>query len=368
MKPAERKLQRWIDLIAVLLGHRYGVTFAELKEMVPAYGAAKEEDTIARMFERDKDELRAIGLPIRVREEESDEGMLQRYYMKASEMYLPYLTLASRCGAGTGKVPPAGYRSVPALAFEPGELSVLLRGARCAKATGDPALAHDAESAIRKLTYDFGVALGSVAGESESDAVRIPEPTTAPIVSVLGDALLRRKRVTFTYHSMNRDVTDRRTVEPYGLFFSSGHWYLAGPDASNGELRKFRVSRMSDVEPNTKKPQSADYEIPAHFRLAAHARTKVPWELGDGPAEEMVVEVRGESGATRAVRSLGEAVHGHADRRRFHVRRVDSFARWIMSFAGEVVPVSPQRLIDQYRMIVLSTLELYASTPAVERA
>ena len=365
MKPADRKLQRWIDLIAALLGHRYGVTFAELKGMVPAYGADKEEDAVARMFERDKDELRAIGLPIRVREEESDEGMLQRYYMRAGETYLPYLALASRGDGATTRVPPVGYRSVPTLAFEPGELPVLLRGARCAKATG-PALAQDADSAIRKLTYDFGVALGSVAGESESDAVRIPEPTTAPTVCMLGDALLRRKRVAFTYHSMNRDVTDRRTVEPYGLFFSSGHWYLAGQDVSNGELRKFRLSRMSDVEANTKKPQSSDYEIPAHFRLAVHARTKDPWELGDAPAEEMIIEVCGESGATRAVTSLGEAVDGQANRRRFQVRRVDSFARWIMSFAGEVVPVSPQRLIDQYRTIVSSTLGLYAPARSAE--
>ena len=329
--------------------------------MVPAYGEAdKDPGTIARMFERDKDELRALGMPIRVRDEESEEGMVQRYSMRASETYLPYLALASSGGSQKpAKVPPPGYRDVTSLAFEPGELSVLLRGARCAKATGDATLANDADSAIRKLTHDFGIALGSVAGESEFDAVRAAEASVAPIATLLGDALLRRKSVSFKYHSMNRDVTERRAVEPYGLFFSSGHWYLAGRDTSNGELRKFRLSRMSEVESNSKKPQSADYEIPNNFRLAEHARAKGPWELGDGPAEEMVVGIRGESGATRAVKSLGAAVEGSANRRCFQVRRVDSFARWIMSFAGEVVPVSPQRLIEQYRLIVSATLQSY---------
>ena len=368
MKAADRKLQRWIDLIAALLGHRYGVTFAELRGMVPAYGADREGVTILRMFERDKDELRALGIPIRVREEETDDGVLQRYQIKANEMYLPYLTLASQQPKRPAKVPPEGYRDVPQLVFEPGELSALLRAANCTRAAGHPVLAHDAESAIRKLTYDLGVALGSTAGESESDSVRPAEASVASTVSTLGGALLRHKTVTFDYHSMNRDVNDRRTVEPYGLFFISGHWYLAGRDAASGELRKFRVNRISGLEANAKKPQSVDYVIPPEFRLADHARAKDPWELGDAPAEEMIVEIRGESGATQAVHSLGAAVARSPRRRCFQVRRVDSFVRWIMSFAGEVIPVSPPHLVEQYKSVVAATLNIYSPAESAARA
>ena len=93
------------------------------------------------MFERDKDELRALGLPIRVKDEETEDGMTQRYQIKASEMYLPYLALASRAaGSAPRPIPPAGYRTVPTLAFEPDELSALIRAARQTKAVGDPAL------------------------------------------------------------------------------------------------------------------------------------------------------------------------------------------------------------------------------------
>lgn len=114
MKPADLKLQRWIDLLAALLSHRYGATFAELKTLVPAYGEAKDSATLARMFERDKDELRALGLPIRVRDGDTENGETQRYYMKASEMYLPYLALASRAAGSVPArhVPPPGYRDV----------------------------------------------------------------------------------------------------------------------------------------------------------------------------------------------------------------------------------------------------------------
>lgn len=363
MKPADAKLQRWIDLLAALLGHRFGATFADLKTLVPAYAEDKDPATMARMFERDKDELRALGLPIRKRDEETDEGLTQRYSVKPSEMYLPYLALTSRSPASSRYIPPQGYRNIPTLTFEPDELSALIRAVRQAKAAGDPALARDAESAMQKLTHDLGVAVGSVAGESETDAARLSDQSATPSVMVLGEALLRRKRVTFVYHSMNRDVTEERTVEPYGLFFLSGHWYLAGRDGDVGAIRKFRVSRMERVAANAKKPQSTDYDIPSDFELATLARSQESWELGDGLPEEMIVEIRGESGAAMSVRSIGAEVADAPMRRRFQVRRVDSFVRWLMSFAGEVVPISPEHLVAQYRTVISSTLAAYdAST------
>src|SRR5690348_10819141 len=65
--PAAAKLQRWIDLLAALLTHRYGLTFEQLKREVPAYAASARttsEGSLERTFERDKDELRALGIPI----------------------------------------------------------------------------------------------------------------------------------------------------------------------------------------------------------------------------------------------------------------------------------------------------------------
>ena len=358
---ADAKLQRWIDLLAALLSRLYGATLAELKTLVPAYGAAKNRAAIDRMFERDKDELRALGLPIRVRDEETDEGTTQRYYMRGRETYLPYLNLAATptTPRSAGKAPSEGYRDLPTITFEPDELSALVRAARSAKSVGDPGLTRDIESAIAKLTYDLGLALGSVVGESDAHATRIPEPGAAPAVSTLGESLLRRKHVTFVYRSMNRDVTEERTVEPYGIYFSSAHWYLIGRDVQAESLRKFRVSRMVNVRANATKPQSHDYDIPADFDLAAHARAKEPWELGEEPPEEMLVEVRGNSGIAESVLSLGAPGLGSPRRRCFQVRRADSFVRWLMSFGGEVVPISPPSLCEQFRNVVSATLSAY---------
>jgi hypothetical protein len=73
---ADAKLQRWIDLIAALLCYRYGVTLAELKTIVPGYGGAGSRQPSTRCSS-DKDELRALGLPIRVRPGDIENGQGQ---------------------------------------------------------------------------------------------------------------------------------------------------------------------------------------------------------------------------------------------------------------------------------------------------
>ena len=67
MSSAKRpaKVQRWIDLIAALLRFHYPVSFEQLSRDVPAYTNEKQSsEARMRMFERDKDELRALGVAI----------------------------------------------------------------------------------------------------------------------------------------------------------------------------------------------------------------------------------------------------------------------------------------------------------------
>ena len=60
-----------------------------------------------------------------------------------------------------------------------------------------------------------------------------------------------------------------------------------------------------------------------------------------------------------AAASLGEAVEGHPDQRRFRVRRLDAFARWILGAAGAVEPLGPPELVAEYREQVRRTLAVY---------
>src|SRR5690348_4380163 len=101
------KLQRWMDLIAVLLARSLPATFEELAHAVPEYAAkivAYEKETepdrrqtleasLKRTFERDKDELRAFGVPIESLPD-IDGNAGGAYRLRRTNFYLPYLCFA----------------------------------------------------------------------------------------------------------------------------------------------------------------------------------------------------------------------------------------------------------------------------------
>ena len=151
----------------------------------------------------------------------------------------------------------------------------------------------------------------------------------------------------------------RRKVEPYGLVFLGGHWYLVARDQAHEQLRSFRVNRITRVVPNRGRPQTADYEIPAGFHLDEHARSRHAWSLGDEAVITAVVDFRRLTGATRAASKLGHAVRGSSNLRRFDVRRPDAFARWLLSLGGDAVPTEPPTLVDRFCRIARLTLARY---------
>ena len=80
------------------------------------------------------------------------------------------------------------------------------------------------------------------------------------------------------------------------------------------------------------------------------------WIVDTVRAPGRVVEFTATTGATRAALRLGQPVHGSSIRRRFMVRRQDTFARWLLSFGGDLVPISPREVVDAYRGLVRETL------------
>ena len=358
MKQGE-KVQRWMDLLAALLVHNFPVPFEELAKGVPAYSDGKKSKaTLMRMFERDKDELRAFGVPIEtVTLEDGEPGA---YRLRIRDFYLQYLHATApgaKVARGPGRIDRYGYRALTSLSFEPDELGLVLAAAARVHSLGDPLLALDAESAMRKLSADL-----PFDEMTESDGITfVPPRAKAPdeTFELLGDALARRKRASFDYRAMSTGQTERREVEPYGLFFVGSHWYLAARDRAREELRNFRLNRISDVEVERARPGTPDYEIPSDFHLREHARSREAWELGDGEAVVAVVEFRVPSGAAAAAARLGEPVEGCDNRRAFRPRRLDVFARWLLSLQGDAVPVEPDELVQAYRQQMRDTLAVY---------
>lgn len=347
------KVQRWIDLLASLLRRSYAVPFDTIAAEVPGYGEPGESRR--RMFERDKDELRKFGVPIQT----CDLGdNTIGYSLSRKDFYLPYLAILEegRERPLESKVDRYGYHSLPILAFLPDELRVIQDVTERLPALRVPSILENARSALRKLG---AAGLPSSIMSDMSTRSDIDADQLGLVFDRLNDALARRKRVTFEYHSPGGGSNGARTVEPYGLFFIGHHWYLAAVGPDHGVVKNFRLSRMDQVSLNAESPATPDYLVPATFNLREHARSRQAWELGATEIIEAQITILRLTGASRAVARLGEAVPGFPERRSFKIRRVDTFARWLLGFAGMVSPLGPPELVMRYQELVQGTLSLY---------
>ena len=373
----DARLHRWIDILAALLSRRSPISFDDLVADVPEFALEREQimqlrgpeaktrqESMKRAFERDKEQLRALGVPISSPpvDKDSEAGAPSLYYLNSKEFYLPYLSLVAQpaAPAASGAVKPDGYRALGELAFEPDELTAVVHAAVSIRGLGDTLLRSEVESALRKLAVDLPVEFDPPAPELPLQITERIQPD-AHVFTLLSKALHSQKTVTFTYRSMSADRVATRRVDPYGLFFVSGHWYLAGRDAESNTVRNFRLLRMQDVAQVNTKQAKEDFAVPATFSLREHSRLRQAWELGDDEPLDVIVFFEGESGPTVAAAALGVPVEGEDAQRRFAVRRLDSFARWMLSFAGEVHVVSPCALADVVRVMAAATLALYSS-------
>ncbi|MEJ2483458.1 MAG: WYL domain-containing protein [Gemmatimonadota bacterium] len=362
-----RKTRRWLDLIAYLVGCRYPVTVERIMEHVPAYAdrlkaADAEEDdvrartvrdSVRRMFERDKDELRQAGIPIESVEMSIDYGAtrIDAYQLSRKDFHLPYLRIAAEAA---GDRPPGGARDVE-LSVE--ESATAFRAlAAVTEMPGFP-LAEEARAVWRKLSFDLAT---PPLGEGVLFADRADTAQLASRNRAITDALMRRKRLSFAYHGIYRGTSTDRRVRPFGLFFQEGHWYLVGHDEDREDLRLFRVDRMEDPVVNARSPGTPDFEIPDDFSLASY-RGRAAWELGSSDEDSLRALVHFDFPISLwADRNrMGELVREEEDGsavRVFRVQQVDPFLRWILSRRGDARVIEPPELAEQVRQLASATL------------
>ncbi|HEX6135737.1 MAG TPA: WYL domain-containing protein [Longimicrobiales bacterium] len=361
------KLQRWLDIIAYLIPRNLPVAADELLRNVPAYaerwasGGARQRDAVRRSFERDKDELRATGIPIRTVKYRSmdDPSVQEGYRLDRRDFYLPYLKLVSEASG----IPDYPERTRPAtVEITRDDAPLALDALRSiADVPGFPFL-REARSAFRKLAFD----LDPMAFSARTPVLFVDRPGAAELADrlrTLSDALLARKRVTFRYHGIYRGEATERDVATFGLLYQQGHWYLIGHDAVRDDIRLFRVGRMDDVVVNKSSPNSSDYTIPDNFQLDAYVGRKA-WELGETEEGPVIARVR-----FRFPLSLWAERNGHgrlevrepdgATIRAFDVHQVSPFVRWLLGLQGEAELLGPGALIDELRALARAVAQAH---------
>jgi proteasome accessory factor B len=208
---SKRKTERLLGLVMCLLSTRRYLTADQIKQAVPGY--PEQDDLFKRMFERDKEDLRDLGVPLETGfNHPFDDDPGYRIRQQAYEL--------------------------PELRLEADEAAVLGLAARVWQRAE---LAGAAAGALLKLR-----AAGIDAGD-EHDAQQDIEPrlgTPEPAFGSLWEAVRDRRPVTFSHRAAGRSEPQRRELEPWGVVNRHGRWYVAGWDRGRAATRVFRLGRI----------------------------------------------------------------------------------------------------------------------------
>ncbi len=305
--PAERLL----NLIIALSNTRVRMSRAQIREAVAGYEPARPGDDAAaakkrdaafeRMFERDKEDLRRLGIPLRT------------------------VTDATH-GDEIGYVIDAGEAAMPAIELTAAERAVL---AVAAGYWQSAALGTDARRALTKLS---SAAERGSAGELALGATTLHDAdAAAPLAQAIGD----RQAVSFTYTSQSSGRAVR-TVEPWRLVVRGGAVYLVGFDRDRGEPRTYRTSRIEGAPEPVGEPGA--FEPPANLPAS---------QLTDAvPGLVARVGVRAESG--HSLRRRGSFVKADGVWDVFDVPYSDTEALRdeVLALAGGARVIEPASLAD----------------------
>jgi predicted DNA-binding transcriptional regulator YafY len=362
------KTARWLDLLAYLLQHRFPVTREDIFSHVAEYRADLEarntpaaQESLRRKFERDKDELRALGIDLETVELPGAAGdePATGYRLRERDLYLPYLELReSGSVEATGQRHERPYANLLRIVLGRGEMELLDRATRrVADLDGSP-LAAAARSARGKLAFDLPLPLGAVerllAHPLTGDAARALE--------VLQQAVSGRVAVRCKYHSIGRDAEEERVIEPYGLFFNWGHWYTAARSRERDAMRVFRLDRMSNAKLLT--GAAAEYSVPPDFSIRDYVG-RPPWELSAAAPVRAVVRFGFPEGRWVAAQGVGEVVEevlGDGGALiAFAVRDRGPFLRWLLTFRAGVEIHEPVALARELSDLRQRVAALYAT-------
>jgi proteasome accessory factor B len=301
------RTERLVNLVICLLSTRRFLTASQIAATVPGYEHdaedPREHEAFQRKFERDKAELRDLGVPL-------ETGITSAFDTEA------------------------GYRiarrdyALPDVRLEPDETAAVGIAARLWQ---HARLAAAATSGLLKLR-----AAGVDVDVHATPGIE-PVVTVDPSFGPLQTAARERYEVRFDYRTPEDDAAQTRRLQPWGVVSWRGRWYVVGHDLDRAATRCFRLSRVVGAVTAVGEPGS--FEPPTGTDLISHV---AHWS---GPAEHpnraTVLVKSGKAAGLR--RQAEEIVAGpDGDHATLTYSDPDGFARWIVGYGSDVVVLAPE--------------------------
>ena len=304
---ASRKSERLLNLLIMLLVQRNYVSKERIRAIL--YPDSRP-DAFEKMFERDKEELRSLGVPIEVGSIDPLFDDEPGYRISPDQFALPDVRLT------------ADEAAVVGLATRVWE------HARLAEATTD---------AVRKLT-----AAGVEVDVSALDLVEPRLSADEPAFDVFWDATQARQAVEFDYRRPGHDKALTRHLQPWGVVRHAGRWYVLGLDTDRNQERVFRLSRVVGDARRVGAPGA--YDIPEGVDLRETTRRLAPTPV----VVEATLLLRKGAGASlrRAASAVEDDVPGPDTESPWDrvSLRADRLAEELLALGPDVVVESPAEL------------------------
>jgi proteasome accessory factor B len=321
------KVERLMNLVIALLSTRGYITAEKIRSSVAGYSDTASDEAFSRMFERDKNELRDLGIPLETGKVSSFDPV-EGYRINRDAYALPAVELTADEAAAV---------AVATQLWESPELITATQGARL-----------KLRAAGVDLDPDAPVAIASPAGTL---GLRGSEDVLGALLSAIDAA----QAVQFQHRPSRADPYTVRTVEPWGVVTEKGRWYLVGHDRDRDATRTFRLSRIGgEVTPIG--PVNA-FTPPTDVDL----RKIVAAAVGEAPsgvrAQVWVADGRA-TALRRAGTSLGPQQLAGRDGEviELDIGTTDRLAREITSYGADAVVLEPASLRDE----VLARLRAHA--------
>ena len=295
-----RKTERLINLTIALLATKRYLTKSEIFRTVEGYEGSAE--TKERMFERDKDDLRTLGIVIEVGSFDPLFGDEAGYRIKSESYQLDL-----------GEITPT-------------EISLL---SLAADAWQGAAFADAAQSAILKLS-SIGVPADPIEIPGLSPKLANSSKDLETVTSAIADSDF----LVFDYLSATL-VAEERVIIPIALSNKKGFWYVTGVDQDLQEVRTFRMDRIQGSLEAKENKES--FEYPVDFELdqplASHA------------ANFAVMDIR--KGKGQALRSLATSIEdlGEWDQVKVPIFTIESMTAQILWHGEDVFVHKPSDLV-----------------------